>query len=82
MKHASEAILNGLAEVLADLRLLPGLKETKVGTFYRKSSAFLHFHEDPSGLFADLKINGDWQRFSVDTPAQRRAVLTQARAVS
>ena len=41
--------------LLARLRSLPGLVEKSRGVFYRKSKAFLHFHEDPRGLFADIR---------------------------
>lgn len=33
---------------------MPGLNEKSRGCFYWKSRGFLHFHEDPKGLFADL----------------------------
>jgi hypothetical protein len=54
--------------VLAQVRLFPGLKEKKIGTFYLRGSAFLHFHEDPAGLFADAKLDGKtFARFAVST---------------
>jgi hypothetical protein len=61
--------------LLADLRGRPGLRERKPGTFYRGSSAFLHFHVDPAGLFADVRPGDAWERLPVDTPAQQRALL-------
>ena len=67
--------MNALAELLNEIRRYEGLREPKRGTFYRRSSAFLHFHEDPAGLFADLKIGDLFQRFPVNTVAQRRALL-------
>jgi DNA transformation protein and related proteins len=68
MKHASPESLESLGDVLAQLRAIPGLTEKKPGIFYRKSSAFLHFHEDPSGLFADVKLNGvEFERFAVNS---------------
>lgn len=54
MRHARDCDLDRLEALLAQLRALPGLTEKKRGVFYRKSKAFLHFHEDPKGLFADL----------------------------
>jgi hypothetical protein len=75
MKHAGAGALNALAELLDEIRTYEGLREPKRGTFYRRSSAFLHFHEDPAGLFADLKIGDLFQRFPVNTVAQRRALL-------
>jgi hypothetical protein len=43
--------------------------------FYRRSTAFLHFHEDPAGFFADAKIGPGWIRFDVTTAALRRALV-------
>lgn len=72
MKHATDKALDELEDLLLLIRAYPELKEKKRGIFYRKSTAFLHFHEDPAGLFADLRIGGDFLRFTVNTPAERR----------
>ena len=61
MKHAGPGALDQLEPLLAQLRGLGGMVEKKRGVFYRKSQAFLHFHEDPKGLFADLR---DFTRLS------------------
>lgn len=81
MKHATPAALNQLEPLLADLRTL-GLIEKSRGVFYRKSRAFLHFHEDPKGLFADVRdADGrDFERFDVTEAAGRAALLAAARA--
>ncbi len=78
MRHAQQAALDDLEPLLKRLRELPGLRERKRGAFYRGASAFLHFHEDPAGLFADLKVQGDWQRHLVDSRTQREALLRAA----
>jgi len=75
MKHAGSEALDALADLLDEIRRCDGLKEPKRGTFYRKSSGFLHFHEDPAGFFADLKVGDDYRRFRVNTAAERRALL-------
>ena len=59
MKHAGPEALDRLEPLIARIRALPGLVEKTRGAFYRKSRAFLHFHEDPKGLFADIRIEGD-----------------------
>jgi len=59
MKHAGPATLATLAPLLARVRALPGLVERTPGCFYRGSTAFLHFHEDPSGTHADAKLTAD-----------------------
>jgi hypothetical protein len=75
MKHAGTAALDSLADLLEEIRGNAGLREPKRGTFYRRTSAFLHFHEDPAGLFADLKVGDTFQRFPVNTAAERRTLL-------
>jgi len=74
-RHAGADTLDALDSLLVALREREALKERKRGTFYRKSAAFLHFHEDPAGIFADLKIDGLFQRFRVSTPEEQEGVL-------
>ncbi len=72
MKHAGTAALDQLEPLLAVIRTLPGLKEKGRGVFYRGGRAFLHFHEDPAGLFADVRLAGaDFDRFRVETAEER-----------
>lgn len=76
MKHATDETLAQIAPLLDQIRdRIPPLKEKGTGKFYLKSSAFLHFHDDPAGIFADLKVAGDWQRFPVNTEAESAALL-------
>ncbi len=77
MKHAGPQALDGLEPLIGQLRTLPGMVEKKRGVFYRKSKAFLHFHEDPAGLFADLRAaeGGDFGRYDVSLPAARQALI-------
>ena len=63
MKHAGPDALAQIEPLLDDLRRMPALVEKSPGTFYVSSKAFLHFHEDPAGLFADVRIDGDFVRF-------------------
>ena len=60
-----------------ELRGYPELTERSRGTFYKKSQAFLHFHEDPAGLFADVRLSpgGDFTRLRVSTKAEQRALV-------
>jgi hypothetical protein len=75
MKHASKDALGRLADLLAQIRQKDGLKEKKLGIFYRKSKAFLHFHEDPAGLFADLNAAEEFERYPVNSERERAALL-------
>ncbi len=77
MKHAGPAKLAQLAALLDRLRALGRLTERKPGTFYLRSSAFLHFHEDPAGLFADLKADGkSFTRFPVNSTPECETLLS------
>jgi hypothetical protein len=75
MRHASAKTLQQLSDLFDQIRQRPGLREKKLGIFYRKSKAFLHFHEDPKGIFADLRSGADFRRSAVNTAAERRALL-------
>jgi hypothetical protein len=80
MKHAGSDALDRLKPILDEIRRLGGLKEKKRGAFYRGSIGFLHFHEDPAGFFADLKIGGDFVRFPINSKPQTQRFLRRARA--
>jgi hypothetical protein len=80
MKHATPIALDALEPLLVQLRGVDGLTERKRGLFYRRSSAFLHFHEDPAGFFADVKFGPVWQRMPATSPRERRALLAAVRA--
>ena len=69
MKHATAPALDRLATLLVELRAIEGLNEKRPGIFYRKSRAFLHFHEDQAGLFADVRdpAGVNFDRFDVTT---------------
>ncbi len=79
MKHAGSEALDQLEDVLNDLRGIDGLVEKKRGVFYRRSRAFLHFHEDPSGLYADVRLDREFERLRVTTKAERRTLLSAVR---
>jgi hypothetical protein len=83
VRHAGPDALDALEDLLGAIRAHADLTERKRGSFYRKSAAFLHFHEDPEGLFADLKRGGDWERFRVSSAKERSAFLRElARSLS
>lgn len=69
MRHARPDTLQALEPVLRRLRALEGMRERSPGVFYVKSRAFLHFHEDPAGTFADIRTGPDWVRLPVMTQA-------------
>ena len=75
MKHADAATLAALSDLIESLRTRNVLVEKRLGIFYTKGRAFLHFHQDPAGLFADLRDGGDWQRFPVNKPDECARLL-------
>ena len=81
MRHATSEGLNQLEPLLAQLRHVPGLVEKNRGIFYRKSRAFLHFHEDPSGLHADVRFGTEFERVRVESDSERQALLSRIRTL-
>lgn len=79
MKHAGPATLQALAPLLARVRALPGLVERTPGCFYKGSKAFLHFHEDPSGTHADMKLAAEaFTRVRAATAQEQDALVALA----
>jgi hypothetical protein len=79
VKHAGPEALDTLAPLLSQLGCLPDLKEKGRGVFYLRSRAFLHFHEDPTGLFADVRLADDFERMPVTTGQEQRQLLRLVR---
>jgi hypothetical protein len=80
VKHAGPVTLERLKNFLDGLRKIPGLVERRPGTFYRKSKAFLHFHEDPTGVFADVRLDGnEFERIAVNNSQEQMALLDRIR---
>jgi hypothetical protein len=75
MKHAGATALDALEDLLAAIRAREGISERSRGVFYRKGRAWLHFHEDPSGLYADLRPSTEWLRFRVSRLEERKRLL-------
>jgi hypothetical protein len=75
MKHAGSGTLARIAPLLAELRAHPVLRERRPGIFELKSRAFLHFHDDPSGIFADVRLADDFVRMPVTSRAEQAELL-------
>ena len=84
MKHAGPAVLDQLEPLLARIRAAGVLREKSRGIFYLKARAFLHFHEDPAGIFVDIRaVDGnDFERLKLDagTETQMLARIAALRA--
>jgi len=79
VKHAGGEALDRLEPLLERLRACPGMKEKTRGVFYRAGRAFLHFHEDPAGLFADVRAHDgpDFERVRVESEDEREALMAR-----
>jgi len=75
MKHASPAALDALDSLFAEILMREGVKDRGRGHFYRNGKALAHFHEDPSGLYADLHMGRVWRRLRVSEPDERDRFL-------
>ena len=75
MKHAGPDTLARIAPLLAELRARGVLRERRPGVFELGSRAFLHFHDDPSGIFADVRLAEDFVRMPVTSPSQQSDLL-------
>ena len=75
MRHAGPATLARIAPLLEELRARSALVEKRPGVFYLKSRAFLHFHDDPEGVFADARLAEDFVRLRVTTASEQSDLL-------
>lgn len=81
MPHITPERLEELRPLLERLRQLDGLAEKRPGGFSVKSRAFLHFHEDPAGLFADVRLDGsEFTRMRVSESAEQDALVAAVEA--
>jgi hypothetical protein len=81
MKHAGPEALQTIEPLLRELRALPFLVEKKTGTFSRGAKAFLHFHEDPTGMHADVRMGDEFTRHRVETTAEQTEFLALVRGL-
>jgi hypothetical protein len=75
MKHAGPATFARIGPLLAELRSRDALRESRPGVFALRSKPFLHFHDDPSGVFADVRLAASFVRMPVSTASQQADLL-------
>jgi hypothetical protein len=76
VKHAGAATLTLIDALLTEIRKRAPLREKSPGSFYCKSKGFLHFHEDPAGIFADVKLDFvEFTRMRATTVKEQRVLL-------
>jgi hypothetical protein len=73
--HAGTEALDQLEPLVGELRRVPGLVERSRGVFYRRSRAFLDFHEDERGLDADVRVGEEFERLAVTSPEEQGRLL-------
>jgi hypothetical protein len=80
VRHITADRLDAMEPLLAELRDLDALVERSRGTFYRRSRAFLHFHEHGDDVFADVRLDGDdFERVKVTTTSDQRQFAARVR---
>jgi len=75
MKHAGPSVLARISPLVEALRARPVLRERRPGVFELKSRAFLHFHDDPTGIYADVRLAEGFVRLPVTSGAQQAHLL-------
>lgn len=75
MKHAGPRTLGRISSLVEELRTRTALSEKRPGIFYLKSRAFLHFHDDPSGIFADVRLADEFVRLPVTSSSEQSDFL-------
>src|SRR5216117_3824856 len=63
--------LERLQPLLNLLRDHPALREVRPAEFHLEGRDFLHFHEQPEGLVADVRLNTGRVSMPVTSPAQQ-----------
>ncbi len=83
MPRCPPALLDDVADVLAEVRAWAGVVEKKPGIFYVRRQPFLHFHLVEGGRRrADVKGRTGWLQLDLPRPASatgRRALLRALR---
>ena len=75
MQHAGPGALARISPLLEALRARPVLRERRPGVFELKSRAFLHFHDDPTGVYADIRLAEGLVRLPVTSSSQQSDLL-------
>jgi hypothetical protein len=79
VRHATPETIAALGDLIGALRGIEGITEKRPGAFSRGSRAFLHFHDDPTGYYADVRFGADFERVRVTTRREQRALVARVR---
>ena len=64
-----------LTPLLDVLRAHPALREARPAAFHLNGRNFVHFHEEPEGVFADVLLTNGRVRMPVSSPAEQAELL-------
>jgi hypothetical protein len=67
--------LDCIAPLLAVLRGYSALREVRPTVFHLNGRDFIHFHEAPEGVFADVRLSKGQVRMSVSTQPEQSELL-------
>ena len=72
MKNATLECITPLLEVL---RAYPELREVRPTAFHLNGRDFIHFHDEPEGIFADVHLSKGRVRMPVSTRSEQSELL-------
>ena len=75
MRRAGSATLARIQPLLEDLRSRTVLREARPGIFTLQSRAFIHFHDDDAGIFADVRLADAFVRMPVTSRLEQADLL-------
>jgi hypothetical protein len=64
-----------IAPLLEDLRRHPALHEVRPTQFHVNGRDFLHFHDAPDGVFADVRLAKGFRRLPVTSRSEQSELL-------
>ncbi len=70
-----DSTIETLAPLLNVLRGYPVLQEVRPTVFHLGGRDFIHFHEEPDGLFADVRLSRGRLRLPVSTSPEQAELL-------
>ena len=81
MGRATKQTIESLAALYDEVRALDidGLIVKANGAVYQKRNGILHFHEDATGVQADVKVDGVWHRVEANDAAGKRRIVALLR---
>ena len=70
-----QATLDRIAPLLEELRAHPALSEARPAEFHVDGREFLHFHDDPDGVVADVLLTEGRMSMRVTSVAEQAELL-------